>query len=278
TRWHQIGAFTPVFRNHSAKNTPRVEPWVDGTRHLAIRRRFIEERYRLLPYFYSAAEQNARTGDPVMRPVFYDYPELMKAPCDHAMTFTVGRDLLIAPSPKPESTHGYDVCMPGPGWFDYWTGMEVEGETKPDSPFEVVKELPALDRLPVFVRAGAIIPRQAVTQSTSEVPEGPLELHVYPGPDCRGEIYWDDGVSVRGASLRQIVRCTPGKDGLMLHFDKREGRFKPWWKQIAVTVHGWSGPAKVRGASHVDTNPARKDLWFVIPDQRRASDFVISRF
>ena len=189
-----------------------------------------------------------------------------------------GRDLLIAPSPKPESTHGYDVCMPGPGWFDYWTGMEVEGETKPDSPFEVVKELPALDRLPVFVRAGAIIPRQAVTQSTSEVPEGPLVLHVYPGPDCRGEIYWDDGVSVRGSSLRQTVRCTLGKDGLMLHFDKREGRFKPWWKQIAVTVHGWSGPAKVRGASHADTNPARKDLWFVIPDQRRASDFVISRF
>jgi alpha-glucosidase len=64
----------------------------------------------------------------------------------------------------------------------------------------------------------------------------------------------------------------------MLHFDKREGRYKPWWKQIAVTVHGWSGPAKVRGAAHVDTNPARKDLWFTIPDQRRAADFVISRF
>ena len=278
TRWHQIGAFTPVFRNHSAKNTPRVEPWVDGPEHLAIRRRYIEERYRLLPYFYAVAEQNARTGDPVMRPVFYDYPELMKAPCDHSMAFTVGRDLLVAPSPKPESTHVYDACMPGPGWFDYWTGLKVEGETKPDTPFEVVKELPSLDRLPVFVRAGAIIPRQEVTQSTSETPEGPLELHVYPGPDCRGEIYWDDGVSVRGESLRQTVRCTLGKDGLMLHFDKREGRYRPWWKQIAVTVHGWSGPAKVRGASHVNTNPAREDLWFVIPDQRRARDFVISRF
>ena len=97
TRWHQIGAFTPVFRNHSAKNTPRVEPWMDGSQHLAIRRRYIEERYRLLPYFYAVAEQNARTGDPVMRPVFYDYPELLKAPCDHSMAFTVGRDLLVAP-------------------------------------------------------------------------------------------------------------------------------------------------------------------------------------
>jgi len=213
-----------------------------------------------------------------MRPVFYDYPELTKAPCDQSMAFTVGRDLLIAPSPKPESTHVYDACMPGPGWFDYWTGLEVEGETKPDAPFEVIKEVPSLDRLPIFVRAGAIIPKQAVTQSTSETPEGPLELHVYPGPNCRGEIYWDDGLSVRGASLRQTVRCTLGKDGLMLHFDKREGRLRPSWKQIAVTVHGWSGPAKVRGVAHVDTNPARRDLRFVIPDQRRATDFVISRF
>jgi alpha-glucosidase len=105
-------------------------------------------------------------------------------------------------------------------------------------------------------------------------------LHVYPGPDCRGEIYWDDGVSVsvRGASLRQTVQCTLGKDGLRLHVDKREGSFRPWWKQIAVTVHGWSGPARVRGVAHVDTNPARRDLRFVIPDQRRAADFVISRF
>ena len=278
TRWHQIGAFTPVFRNHSAKNTPRVEPWLDGPEHLAIRRRYIEERYRLLPYFYAVAEQTARTGDPVMRPAFYDYPELMKAPCDHAMAFTVGRDLLVAPPPKPESTHAYEACMPDPGWFDYWTGMEVEGETKPDAPFEVVKEVPALDRLPVFVRAGAIIPKQAVTQSTSETPEGPLELHVYPGPDCRGEIYWDDGVSVRGASLRQAMRCTLGKDGLMLHFDKREGRYKPWWTQIAVTVHGWGGPAKVRGVANVETDALRKTVSFTIPDRQGAADFVISRF
>ena len=67
----------------------------------------------------------------MMRPVFYDYPELLKAPCDHSMAFTVGRDLLVAPSPKPEIDHVYDACMPGPGWFDYWTGLELEGETNP---------------------------------------------------------------------------------------------------------------------------------------------------
>lgn len=278
TRWYQIGAFSPVFRSHAANTAPRAEPWVDGPEHLAIRRRFIEERYRLMPYFYAVAEQTSRTGDPFMRPTFYDYPELAKGPCDQSMAFTVGRDLLVAPSPKPESTHAYDACMPGPGWFDYWSGLPVAGERKPDAPFEVVKETPAIDRLPVFVRAGAILPRQPLTQSTSETPTGPLELHVYPGPDCNGQLYWDDGVSIRGASLRQAILCTLGKDGVMLHFDKREGSLRPWWKQIAVTVHDWSGPARVRGGSDVATNAETKTASFTIPDQRRAADFVLSRF
>ncbi|MCH8616118.1 DUF4968 domain-containing protein [Sphingomonas sp. SM33] len=278
TRWYEIAAFTPVYRSHAAKNTPRGEPWVDGPEHLAIRKRFIEERYRLLPYFYALAEQSSRTGDPVMRPVFYDYPALAKAPCDPAMAFTVGRDLLVAPSPKPESTHPYDVCMPGAAWFDYWSGLPVNAAQKEGPSFEVVTETPRLDRLPVFVRAGAIVPRQPLVQSTAETPNGPLDLHVYPGQDCQGTIYWDDGVSVRGPSLRQTVRCTLGKDGIMLHFDKREGTYKPWWKQIAVTVHGWSGPARVRGLSDVQTDAQARTVRFVLPDQKRPADYVLSRF
>lgn len=230
TRWHQIGAFTPVFRNHSAKDTPRAEPWVDGPEHLAIRRRFIEERYRLLPYLYAVAEEHSRTGDPVMRPTFYDYPALGSAPCDQSMAFTLGRDLLIVASPKPESPQPYDVCLPGKGWYDYWTGQPVNGEN--------IRETPALDRLPVFVRPGAIIPKQPLVQSTSETPSGPLELHVYPGEDCRGELYLDDGVSVRGPSLRQAVTCSATANGVVLNFGPREGSYRPWWKQIAVIVHG----------------------------------------
>jgi len=168
--------------------------------------------------------------------------------------------------------------MPGPGWFDYWSGLPVSGERKPDAPFEIVKEVPALERLPVFVRAGAIIPRQPLTQSTAEIPNGPLELHVYPGEHCAGQLYWDDGVSVHGASLRQAVRCTLGKDGIMLHFDKREGSYKPWWKDIAVTIHGWSGPSKVRGVNAIETDADAHAVRFTIPDQKKAADFVLSRF
>jgi alpha-glucosidase len=230
TRWFEIGAFEPVFRGHSAKDTPRAEPWVDGPAHLAIRRRFIEERYRLLPYLYAVADEAARTGDPVMRPTFYDYPQMQTAACDQSMAFTVGRDLLVAASPKPASPQPYDICLPGKGWYDYWTGRKVTAEK--------TSETPRLDHLPVFVRPGAILPHQPLVQSTAETPKGPLSLDVYPGDDCSGELYLDDGVSVTGPSLRQEITCISTPRGVSLHFAAREGSFRPWWKQIAVTVHG----------------------------------------
>lgn len=230
TRWFEIAAFTPVFRSHAANDAPRAEPWVDGPDHLAIRRKFIEERYRLLPYFYVVAQDNARTGDPIIRPTFYDYPAMASAPCDQSMAFTLGRDLLIAAPPKPESPQPYDICLPGTGWYDYWTGEQLESKK--------VSETPRLEHLPLFVRPGAIIARQPLVQSTAQIPVGPLQLEVYPGDDCRGELYLDDGVSVQGPHLRQTISCSVTPRGVALGFGPREGKFRPWWKQIAVTVHG----------------------------------------
>ncbi|MES2121058.1 MAG: TIM-barrel domain-containing protein [Pseudomonadota bacterium] len=270
TRWFEIAAFTPVYRAHAANDAPRAEPWVDGANHLAIRRKYIEERYRLLPYLYAVAEESSRTGDPVMRPTFYDYPAMASAPCDQTMAFTLGADLMVAAPPKIESPQAYDACLPGKGWYDYWTGKQLTAEK--------LRERPRLDRLPVFVRPGAIIPRQPLVQNTAETPKGPLELHVYPGQDCRGQLYLDDGVSVAGPSLRQTVRCTLGKDGIMLQFDARQGSYRPWWKRIAVTVHGWSGPARVRGVAKVERDAAARTVRFTIPDQAGAADFVLSRF
>lgn len=298
TRWFEIGAFYPVFRNHSAKDTPRVEPWVDGPEHLAIRRRFIEERYRLMPYLYGLAEQNARTGDPILRPVFYDYPGALTAPCDQSSTFTVGRSLLVAPPPRFESPQNYDVCLPAGGWYDYWTGLRAGGrQVAADQPVQsasqatgaarqegdVITETPRLDRLPIFVRAGTILPRQAVVQSTAEPSPTSLMLDVYPGDDCSGEIYADDGHSMaytRNGFLRQTVRCTVTPNGLQIDFDRRNGRFAAPWRTMAVTVHGWQGNGEVRlngrpVASGSDTVP--QQLTFRLKDQRRASRITINR-
>jgi alpha-glucosidase len=244
TRWFEIGAFTPVYRGHAANDAPRAEPWVDGPMHLAIRRRFVEERYRLMPYLYAIAEESARTGDPVMRPTFYDYPSMASAACDQSMAFTLGTDLLVAASPHPDQPRSYDICLPAKGWYDYWTGLPL--------PSEKVSEFPKLDHLPVFVRPGAIIVKEPLVQSTSEIPKGPLEIEVYPGSDCRGEIYLDDGVSVSGPALKQTVTCSVTPAGVSLQFGARAGSYRPWWNRIAVTVRG--------------AKPKR----MIIPDQPRA--------
>ncbi|WP_380785695.1 TIM-barrel domain-containing protein [Sphingomonas sp. R86521] len=298
TRWFEIGAFYPVFRNHSAKGMPRVEPWVDGPQHLAIRRRFIEERYRLMPYLYGLTELNARTGDPILRPVFYDYPSAMTMSCDQSMTFTLGKGLLVAPPPKPESPQAYEICLPAGGWYDYWTGKragaaqgDVPGPVQsasqatgdPRTRGDVFTAIPRLDQLPVFVRAGTILPRQPLVQSTAETPAGPLSLDVYPGADCRGDLYADDGHSTAfqsGAFLRQTVRCTVTPKGLTLDFEAPVGRYVPWWKQFAVTVHGWTGASTVSVTGRAIASapdPAAQTASFTIPAPSAATRITIAR-
>jgi alpha-glucosidase len=110
----------------------------------------------------------------------------------------------------------------------------------------------------VFVRAGALLPRQSLVQSTMERPQGALKLDVYPGADCSGELYFDDGVSIGGSSLRQTIQCTVTPKGVALRFGPRQGSWKPWWKEIAVTVHG----------AH--------EAHMTIPDQPRAAEVAIT--
>ncbi len=260
TRWIQLGVFTPIFRNHTMKDSANQEPWVHGPRHEAIRRRYIELRYRLLPYIYTVTEETSRTGLPMMRPLFLEYPESAMF-YGNDRQFLFGRDLLVA-ADLDESIDSYDVSLPPGGWFDYWTGKRIKGEKPPTELFtpewvvaagpSVVKLSPKLDEMPVFVRAGAIIPHQPIVQHSDEQPNGPLELQVYPGPECAGSLYLDDGKTFayqRGESLRVSYSCTPAKDALGISISARQGKFSPWWKRICITVFGVSRPPKeVRAA------------------------------
>jgi alpha-glucosidase len=282
TRWIEIAAFSPIFRAHSEKGAPRKELWVDGPEHLGIRRQFIEQRYRLLPYLYSLADESARTGAPLMRPLFYNFPDALDMPCNQPTAFMLGDRLLVAPAPTLESPEPYSLCLPAGHWYDYWTGEPVA--TKSDSAASAAHSLsitPALDRLPVFVRAGAILPSQALIQSTSETPQGPLFLDIYPGEDCHGTIYADDGHSMaytRQSYLRQQVRCTQTAAGMDIDFDPREGGYQPWWHQVAVRVHRWPSDARATlDGKRVQDVAARDGLLIVtIDDPMRKSRLSIT--
>ena len=244
TKWIELGTFQPTDRNHTEKGTGDQEPWVHGPEHEAIRRRYIEERYRLLPYLYTTTEEMTRDGMPIVRPLFLEFSAAggngraldLTAPNE----FLFGPNLLVAPSPYPEELEDYQVVLPPGGWFDYWTGERVDGSE--------IKVHPKLAVLPVYVRAGSIIPLQPVTQSTDETPQGPLTLRVYPGPDCKGSVYNDDGTSMdykRGEYFRMNFTCAMENERLQIHLGVPQGNYHPWWKQYEVQIFGWNS-AKAR--------------------------------
>jgi alpha-glucosidase len=232
TRWIELGAFNPFFRDHTEKGSMDQEPWVHGAEHEQIRRRYIELRYRLLPYVYTGMEESSRSGVPLMRPMFLEFPAEASVATNET-EFMFGDALLVA----PKLTDGLDpvhVKLPAGDWFDFWTGKPMTGGSE-------IEVNPALDVLPLYVRAGSIIPEQPLIQHVGETPQGPLRLRVFPGPNCHGSIYADDGETFaykRGEFQRTMFTCAASTNGVTVSIAAPLGRYTPWWRTIEVTVHG----------------------------------------
>lgn len=272
TRWLEVAAFHPIDRDHTAKGTNPQEPWENGTpEDLNLRRRYIEERYRLMPYIYTTAEEMSRTGLPIMRPLFLEFPTGAKdgEPFDlsTANAFLLGGDLLVAQSPFPDEMDDYTVALPPVGWYDYWTGARVTGNANRQAIDNNPVTAPEvhisrnLDTLPVFVRAGAIVPEQPLVQSTEETPQGPLTLRVYPptaaSKSCDGSLYLDDGISYafqKGEFLRVEFTCQPTAQGLTVTVAPHQGSFAPWWKLLSIEVYGATKPAAAASTSAAGTS------------------------
>ena len=173
TRWLQAASLTPFFRSHSVGWAGNKEPWEFGDEFTAINRSTIELRYKFLPYIYSLFYQHERTGEPVMRPLWYEFPADKRGYLV-ADEYLLGGDLLVAPVIK-EGMSEREVYFPaGTDWLDWWSGEKFEGG-KP----RVIKA--PIDRLPLFIRAGSVIPMQPVVQNTGEMPSVPLTLNIAAG-------------------------------------------------------------------------------------------------
>lgn len=299
TKWIEIGAFQPIDRDHTEKGTADQEVWVHGPEQEAIRRRFIEERYHLIPYLYTTAEENVHTGLPIVRPLFVEFPDALpdRHPMDvdplTANEFLFGPDLLVAPPPAIEQTAPYAVQLPSPGWYDYWSGKRVDSTTVVSAPAGVQPEsglvshittltvTPQLAELPVYVRPGTILPYAPLTQSTRERPKGPLTLRVYPGRDCHGSLYTDDGTSFayrQGSFLRMQFTCqTPADGSLALHLGSHQGSFPAWWSQLQIEVYGLGQDHKVVRRNGGSIPAATRDtaLVFLLPDDGQGTDLTI---
>lgn len=243
TRWYQLGAFNPVFRSHAATDTRPHEAWVDGPEHEARRREAIELRYRLLPYLYTLAEENARTGLPILRPVFLHDPQA-EAFHGEGRSFLFGRDLFVAPV-VTEAVDPHRIALPPGRWYDFRSGRRMQ-EAK------LVLD-PRPRDTPIYARAGAIVTMQPLVQHTGETPKGPLELRVYlpdAGQPCDGALYDDDGESFAyrsGAYLRVRFTCAVDAGGIRVAANIEHARFRPWWRDAELMLVGLTrAPAAVR--------------------------------
>lgn len=185
-RWTQMGALFPFSRNHSAIDTIRQEPWLFGEEVEEVCRQYLQLRYRLMPYMYSLFYEAATSGLPIIRPLILEYPD-DKSVYNMCDQFLLGSHLLVAPIYRPGSTYR-SVYLPEGTWIDYWTGKTYEGS-------QTILAYAPLDTMPIYVKAGAIIPEQPVKLHTGEKIEEPYHFHIYAGQQgaIRSVFYEDDG-------------------------------------------------------------------------------------
>ncbi|MDR8390627.1 DUF5110 domain-containing protein [Aliifodinibius sp. S!AR15-10] len=201
-RWFQFGAFCPSFRSHGRAWWTRL-PWGWGLDELGpdegfppdttalgdpriepIAKKYTELRYRLMPYIYTLAWQARDSGMPMMRAMWLHYPddEYARGIGDQ---YLWGRNMLVAPVYEKDAKFR-EVYLPEGQWYDWWTNEQQDGG-------QTVARKVDLATMPLYVRAGSIIPMDPLRQYTSQPVDGPTTLRIYPGTDGEFDLYQDDG-------------------------------------------------------------------------------------
>jgi alpha-glucosidase len=183
TRWIQFGVFSPLMRAHSAGDTREREPWSFGPELEAINRKFIELRYRLLPYIYSTFWENHRYGFPILRSVvMVEQDEKTNQYREDEYTF--GDKILVSPVAEPGQSSKV-VYLPKGKWYDYWSHDLFEGGKEHTIPTP-------LDSMPIFVKAGAVIPESPLMQYVGEIEPDEIMFQIYHSDYEVNSFYFED--------------------------------------------------------------------------------------
>jgi alpha-glucosidase (family GH31 glycosyl hydrolase) len=222
-RWIEFGAFSGILRMHSAHANPREGnlrmPWLYGAQGIDLMRKYFTLRTQLIPYIYSYAWRAHQESVPLLSPLYIQYPDLEEA-YRHTHEYFFGQNLLVAP--VLEASGDQAVYLPPGSWVNFFTGKHYAGD-------RAFTEHYGVDETPVFVREGAIVPKQDPGAYSDASPLGRLILEIFGSGADKFDLYEDDGASLGyrdGQQAHTLLVHAAGRDGQSLEIGPTEGRYQ----------------------------------------------------
>lgn len=231
TRWLQAACLMPYYRGHSALGTAPQEPWSFGQPYEVINRMTIELRYRLMPYLYSVVAQAAEYGWPVIRPIFMAEPHNPEVrSLDDS--YLLGDGILVAPVLEQGAVRRSVYLPDGSDWYDFWTNERFTGGQE-------IEVTAPLERLPLFVRAGSVLPMWPSVQYVGEKAIDKLTLRLYPGTH-ETVLYEDagEGQGYQQGQYRWVYITATEEDEKLIVNRRVAGSFEPTYKTISLEIVG----------------------------------------
>ncbi|MTV36886.1 TIM-barrel domain-containing protein [Duganella radicis] len=240
TRDLQWKSFTPVLMGMSGwAAAERKHPWWFAEPYVSINRRYLKLKMRLTPYMYTLMREAEQSGAPLVRGLMWDHPDDPAAYTEaYKYQYLLGRDLLVAPVYRSQAvSQGWrrGIHLPQGRWFDYWDGRQATaGKAGRDIDLAVT-----LDKLPVFVRAGAILPMYPEMLYDGQKPKDVLTLDLYPQGTSEFTLYEDDGNTRRyqeDAFSQQVIRMNAGAEGVTVDVAPVAGSYDGQLPQRAIAL------------------------------------------
>lgn len=240
-RWLQYGVFQPVYRPHAQDNIA-PEPVFHDQQTQDILREYIQLRYQLLPYLYTMVYQNATTGMPLMRPLFFE-DESNSDLIDIKDSYLWGDNLLVSPVTAAGKS-SQQVFLPQGVWFDFWNDNRYQGNQTVDIPLTI-------ERLPVLVKAGAFVPMGETINNTEKYSTEKLFLHYYADSSIKqsqGLLYDDDGESFASIENEQFellqFKSKHHEQQLEIHLARKGQGYigMPEARHVELIIHNWKKP------------------------------------
>jgi alpha-D-xyloside xylohydrolase len=263
TRWFQYGVFSPVLRTHGCG--PRREMWIMGDQSYKIQKEFVNLRYRLLPYIYSMAGKITHDDYTLMRPLVMDFRNDLKA-LEVTDQFMFGESFLVCPVTEPGMTSKEIYLPQGTAWVDFWTGESFEGGQDLDY------QTP-LDILPLFVKAGSVVPMGPFVQYASEKTDAPLEIRIYAGADGAFVLYEDEGENYNyEQGVFSNIEFKWNDANRELTIDTRQGAFEGMpenriFNVVIVDPFNGTGIDQGKAAKSIEYNGTRVTAGFDDPEE-----------